>query len=35
MKMNKIELLENILIAVVMGVISYYIWTRKDKGDDK
>jgi preprotein translocase subunit YajC len=32
--MNKIELLENILIAVVMGVISYYIWTRKDKEDD-
>jgi hypothetical protein len=27
------EILENLLIALVMGVISYYIWTRKD--DDK
>jgi hypothetical protein len=27
------EILENISIALVMGVISYYIWSRKD--DDK
>jgi hypothetical protein len=30
------EILENISIALVMGIISYYIWSRKDdKGNIK
>jgi len=27
------EIIENILIALVMGVISYYIWNQKDEED--
>jgi hypothetical protein len=27
------EILENLLIALVMGVISYWIWNQKDKED--
>jgi hypothetical protein len=27
------EILENLLIALVMGVISYYIWNQKDKDE--
>jgi hypothetical protein len=29
------EILENFLIALVMGVISYYIWNLKDNDEDK
>ena len=29
------EILENLLIALVMGVISYYIWNQKDNDEDK
>ena len=29
------EILENFLIALVMGVISYYIWNQKDNEDKK
>ena len=27
------EILENLLIALVMGVISYYIWNQKDEDE--
>jgi len=27
------EIIENLLIALVMGVISYWIWNQKDKED--
>jgi hypothetical protein len=27
------EILENFLIALVMGVISYYIWNLKDNNE--
>ena len=27
------EILENLLIALVMGVISYYIWNQKDNDE--
>jgi hypothetical protein len=27
------EIIENLLIALVMGVISYYIWNQKDEED--
>ena len=26
------EILENLIVALVMGVISYYIWDQDDKG---
>ena len=29
------EILENFLIALVMGVLSYYIWNQKDNEDKK
>ena len=29
------EILENLLIALVMGVISYYIWDQDDRGNIK
>ena len=27
------EILENLIVALVMGVISYYIWNQKDEED--
>jgi len=27
------EILENLLIALVMGLISYYIWNQKDEDE--
>ena len=29
------EILENLIVALVMGVISYYIWDQDDKGTIK
>jgi len=27
------EILENLIVALVMGLISYYIWNQKDEED--
>jgi hypothetical protein len=29
------EIIENLLIALVMGMISYYIWNQKDEEGKK
>ena len=29
------EILEYVIVAIVMGVISYYIWNLKDNDEDK
>ena len=29
------EILENLLIALMMGVISYYIWNQKDNDNER
>ena len=34
-KKQYMEILENLIVALVMGVISYYIWDQDDKGNIK
>ena len=34
-KKQYMEILENLIVALVMGVISYYIWDQDDKGTIK
>ncbi len=34
-KKQYMEILENLIVALVMGVISYYIWDQDDRGNIK